>query len=95
MNLYMNEEYAQLMELDNKTCNKTITNVTNQYEEKNSSKLITLPDELIFSDDKNHNLVIEQNWINLINSYGGRIKNGKGSRLGWFKEFVKAMGKPE
>ncbi len=57
--------------------------------------MIELPEELIFTYDNEHNLTVEQNWINLINSYGGKIKNVKGSRLGWFKEFVKAMGKPE
>ncbi len=57
--------------------------------------MIKLPEELTFTDDWEHNLAVEHNWIELINSKGGKIKNAKGSRLGWFKEFVKAMGKPE
>lgn len=38
-----------------------------------------------------YNDMIEKNWRGV---FTGRIKNSKGSLLGWYKEFLSAIGKP-
>ena len=52
-------------------------------------------DTIKYNDDiTRYNSTIEKNWIEIFNSNNAKIKNAKGSRLGWYKEFVNAIGKP-
>ncbi len=45
-------------------------------------------------DITSYNSNIEKNWIIIFNKNGAKIKSIKGSKLGWYKESLNAIGKP-